>query len=182
MVALNMSAEAQQEWNKRLIVATTSSNHMRSSDSVINSLLHGQEWQSLFRTFRISSPSAEERMSDDTTVSTPRLDGHFQFCNIVDYDNHSPSDPTQPWPPAGLQFVYSANPCVQATKGQLKDKAVLISLQDANCTAEQAASFAIAAGATAAVVMVKPNAALQQLGQHSFEDHGLWSGSDTAGC
>lgn len=47
-----------------------------------------QQWPEYARGFAFPAPAPGMSW-------LPRLDGHFQYCNIVARDNHSPSDPTE---------------------------------------------------------------------------------------
>jgi hypothetical protein len=85
VLAQNVTPEAQAAWPDHWMFAADTMDKLaaNATSAAITSVLLA--WQEDVRGLQYGS----------TATWLPRLDGHFQYCNIVARDNHSPSDPSQ---------------------------------------------------------------------------------------
>eukprot|EP00054_Salpingoeca_dolichothecata_P027365 m.200407 g.200407 ORF g.200407 m.200407 type:complete len:718 (-) comp25942_c1_seq5:1928-4081(-) len=175
MQALNLTQQQIHDWKQRLHFANETINELlqRSGDfAVLPNVL--SSLGSFARQLTFSTPGGN--------FSVPRLDGHFQYCNVIGYINHSPTDPTKSWPATPGKLTYGGNsPCSTGQKNYTGQYTLIYLPESAGCSAEEAAKIAIDAGAIGVVVMVGPDQPLRQMGEESFEDQGLWSGNDDEG-
>ncbi|EDQ87266.1 uncharacterized protein MONBRDRAFT_27478 [Monosiga brevicollis MX1] len=163
------------QWASKLMIAAAPVPDLLAHDpthALLNTLA---SWTTLTRAIAWSS-------LDGNWTSTVRLDGRFQYCNVVEWTNHSPSSPTQAWPAAGLQLKLIENPCAPVPENLVS----LVGLADltghAGCSADEAAQYIMGSNATGVVVMVDDApSSFPLLGQGSFEDNGLWDGNDDHG-
>eukprot|EP00730_Choanoeca_flexa_P007639 TRINITY_DN12364_c1_g5_i1.p2 TRINITY_DN12364_c1_g5~~TRINITY_DN12364_c1_g5_i1.p2 ORF type:complete len:682 (+),score=123.78 TRINITY_DN12364_c1_g5_i1:2723-4768(+) len=168
----NLTTTQRQFWTTHLHVAN-------ASVAVLNATWPDAEplvswlasWQTLTRTLSWHSNGIQE--------SIPRLDGKFQFCNIIEWDNHSPSSPLMPYPSNGAELMLVKNAC--AVTKDLSDQFVLVDLEQEACSADEAAKAVMAQQARGVVIMAAPGSKLTWLGIDSFEDQGLWDGNDDHG-
>eukprot|EP00055_Hartaetosiga_balthica_P012150 m.58155 g.58155 ORF g.58155 m.58155 type:complete len:522 (+) comp7851_c5_seq2:694-2259(+) len=122
-----------------------------------------------------------------TTIALPRLDGHFQFCNIVEWSNHSPQDPTAPFPTNGASILKVNGMCSEtqaSASANLKGFWAFVDLneKDYPCSVEMLAKNVILVqNATSVVFMAKRDTPLFQIGQDAFEQNGIWNGNDNQG-
>ena len=85
-VAQNITPDAQATWPDRWLFAAKTIDELAANETsyaLVNVLL---DWGEYTRGLQYNG-------SGPTWL--PRLDGHFQYCNIVARDNHSPSDPSE---------------------------------------------------------------------------------------
>lgn len=85
ILAQNITPEAQAAWPDHWMFAADTIDKLaaNATSAAITSVLLA--WQEDVRGLQYGT----------TATWLPRLDGHFQYCNIVARDNHSPSDPSQ---------------------------------------------------------------------------------------
>eukprot|EP00045_Choanoeca_perplexa_P017779 m.266606 g.266606 ORF g.266606 m.266606 type:complete len:696 (-) comp17630_c0_seq13:3-2090(-) len=178
----------QQFWQDRMLFANASVLALNSTAPSLVTLV--QQWVTLKRQITWTTHSTSE--------SVDRLDGIFQYCNIVEWDNHSPSSPLESYPPGGAPLVLVDNAC--GTTASLQGQFALVHMSQGTCTPDQAAKAVIKQGARGVLLLANSSDELVLLGQGlssrfkgsssadycciflgSFEDQGLWDGNDDHG-
>ena len=135
--------------------------NQETSNAELNSVL--SQWPHWRRKVVFQADTREALAT--STITSPRLDGHFQFCNIVAWSNHSPVDPTAPYPasPAKVAAVVT-NPCTTPLPN-LKGMWALVTSGNITCSLEEAARRIVThANATAVIFMAQRDQPLEQIG------------------
>ncbi|EGD75460.1 hypothetical protein PTSG_06533 [Salpingoeca rosetta] len=191
-----MPADVQRYWQSHLFFAADPLSASASASGLRDVLV---QWPYLQRQLTFTTTSASTTTTTTTATSSTttamgtaaathitvrRLDGHFQFCNVVAWTNHSPTDPRQPYPPVPANVTLVANACAVHTLPDLRHHwAVVQPASNASCSLEAMARNVVnAANATAVIIMANKGQPLTQIGQNAFEqDNGIWNGNDNQG-
>ena len=134
------------------------------------------QWPSLTRQVLVQP-------NQGTTMTLVRLDGHFQWCNVVEWTNHSPSAPTLPWPSDPASLIYGDTKGCTFPPMNFTGSYAFVHQVDAEtiCTYEAVALWAVSRGATGVIIMAGPTESLRQIGENGFEDQGIWTGDNSQG-